>query len=113
MSSYEDKGPNDVTAMFRIAYDVAVGRCDLCPRCGKAPVSKVLHIRDPVKRARSTCSRSATPAMTRVNHALSKPMASPMTLANMRKTATMPSQRRLRRLAAIKPTSTSMRCRRT
>jgi hypothetical protein len=51
MSSYEDKGPNDVTAMFRIAYDVAVRRCDLCPRCGKAPVSKVLHIRDPVKGA--------------------------------------------------------------
>jgi hypothetical protein len=47
MSGYEDKGPDDVTATFRIAYDVAVRRCDLCPRCGKAPISKALRIRDP------------------------------------------------------------------
>ena len=49
MSGYEDKGPDDVTATFRIAYDVAVRRCDLCPRCGKAPVSKVLLIAAPSK----------------------------------------------------------------
>jgi hypothetical protein len=38
----------DVTARFRLAYDVAIRRCDLCQRCGKAPVSKVLRIKDPV-----------------------------------------------------------------
>ena len=43
--------PHDVTAAFPIAYDVAVRRCDLCPRCGKAPMSKVLRIRDSVKGA--------------------------------------------------------------
>jgi hypothetical protein len=43
--------PDDVTAMFRIAYDVAIRRCDVCQRCGKAPVSKVLRIGDPVKGA--------------------------------------------------------------
>ena len=51
MRAYEDKSPDDVTAMFRIASDVAVRRCDLCPQCGKAPVSKVLLINDPVKGA--------------------------------------------------------------
>jgi hypothetical protein len=40
--------PDNVTAMFRIAYDVAIRRCDVCERCGKARVSKVLRIRDPV-----------------------------------------------------------------
>jgi hypothetical protein len=48
--------PDDVTAMFRIAYDVAIRRCDVCERCGKAPVSKVLRIRDPVKGAFDTPS---------------------------------------------------------
>jgi hypothetical protein len=33
---------DDLTAMFRIAYDVPVRRCDVCERCGKAPVSKAL-----------------------------------------------------------------------
>jgi len=47
---------DDVTAMFRIAYDVAIRRCDVCQRCGKAPVSKVLRIRDPVKGAFDTPS---------------------------------------------------------
>jgi hypothetical protein len=37
----------DVTARFRLAYDVAIRRCDLCERCGKSPVSKVLRIKDP------------------------------------------------------------------
>jgi hypothetical protein len=41
----------DVTARFRLAYDVAIRRCDLCERCGKSPVSKVLHIKDPVEGA--------------------------------------------------------------
>jgi hypothetical protein len=39
---------DDVTAVFRIAYDVAIRRCDLCARCGKAPISKALLIKDPV-----------------------------------------------------------------
>jgi hypothetical protein len=26
----------DVTALFRLAYDVAIRRCDVCERCGKA-----------------------------------------------------------------------------
>jgi len=38
----------DVTARFRLAYDVAIRRCDLCERCGKSPVSRVLRIKDPV-----------------------------------------------------------------
>jgi hypothetical protein len=40
--------PDDVTAMFRIAYDVGIRRCGLCARCGKAPISKALRIKDPV-----------------------------------------------------------------
>ena len=48
MRGYEDKDPDDLTAMFRIAYDVAVRRCDVCERCGKAPVSKALRIKEPV-----------------------------------------------------------------
>jgi hypothetical protein len=47
---------DDVTAMFRLAYDVAIRRCDLCQRCGKAPVTKVLRIRDPVGGAFDTPS---------------------------------------------------------
>ena len=46
MRGYEDKDPDDLTAMFRIAYDVAVRRCDVCERCGKAPVSKALRIKE-------------------------------------------------------------------
>jgi hypothetical protein len=41
----------DVTARFRLAYDVAIRRCDLCERCGKAPVSKALCIKDPIEGA--------------------------------------------------------------
>jgi hypothetical protein len=48
MRGHEDKDPDDVTGMFRIAYDVAIRRCDVCERCGKAPVSKALRIKDPV-----------------------------------------------------------------
>ena len=48
--------PDDVTAMFRIAYDVAIRRCDVCERCGKTPVSKVLRIRDPIGGAFDTPS---------------------------------------------------------
>ena len=44
MRDYADKDPDDVTAMFRIAYDVANRRCDVCERRGKAPVSKALRI---------------------------------------------------------------------
>ena len=36
----------DITARFRLAYDVKARRSDLCERCGKAPVSKVLRIKD-------------------------------------------------------------------
>ena len=39
--------PDDVTVVFRIAYEVVVTRCDLCPRCGKAPIAKALLIKDP------------------------------------------------------------------
>jgi hypothetical protein len=49
--------PDDVTTTFRITYDVAVRRCDLCARCGKAPVSKALLIRDLVKGASDTPSK--------------------------------------------------------
>jgi hypothetical protein len=48
MRGYEGRDPADVTAMFRLAYDVAIRRCDVCERCGKAPVSKALRIKDPV-----------------------------------------------------------------
>jgi hypothetical protein len=48
MRGYEDKDPDDLTAMFRIAYDVAVRRCDVCERCRKAPVSKALRTKEPV-----------------------------------------------------------------
>jgi hypothetical protein len=41
----------DVTARFPVTYDVAYRRCDLCERCGKAPVSKALRIKDPVEGA--------------------------------------------------------------
>jgi hypothetical protein len=44
MRGYEGKDPADVTAMFRMAYDAAIRRCDVCERCGKAPVSKALRI---------------------------------------------------------------------
>ena len=69
MRGYEDKDPDDVTVMFRIAFDVAIRRCDVCERCGKAPLSKALRIEDPVWGAfgtRRTCSRSATPVTTPV-----------------------------------------------
>ena len=48
MRGYEGKDPADMTAMFRMAYDAAIRRCDVCERCGKAPVSKALRIKDPV-----------------------------------------------------------------
>jgi hypothetical protein len=38
----------DVTARFRRAYDAAMRRCDLCERCGKAPIAKALRIKDPI-----------------------------------------------------------------
>jgi hypothetical protein len=41
----------DLTARFRLAYDVAIRRCDVCERCGKAPVSKALRINDPIEGA--------------------------------------------------------------
>jgi hypothetical protein len=41
----------DITARFRLAYDVAIRRCDVCERCGKAPVSKALRIKDPIEGA--------------------------------------------------------------
>ena len=41
----------DVTARFRLAYDVAIRRCDVCERCGKAPASKALRIKDPIEGA--------------------------------------------------------------
>jgi hypothetical protein len=41
----------EVTARFRLAYDGAIRRSDLCERCGKAPVSKALRIKDPVEDA--------------------------------------------------------------
>jgi hypothetical protein len=56
MRGYEGIDPADVTAMFRIAYDVAIRRCDVCERCGKAPVSKALRIKDPVYGAFDTPS---------------------------------------------------------
>jgi hypothetical protein len=34
--------------MFRLAYDVAIRRWDVCERRGEAPVSKVLRVKDPV-----------------------------------------------------------------
>ena len=37
-----------MTALFQIAYDVAIRRADACEHCGKAPVSKALRIMDPV-----------------------------------------------------------------
>ena len=37
-----------MTALFQIAYDVAIRRADVCEHCGKAPVSKALRIMDPV-----------------------------------------------------------------
>jgi hypothetical protein len=39
---------SEVTARFRLAYDAAIRRCDLCERCGKAPVAKALRIKDPI-----------------------------------------------------------------
>jgi hypothetical protein len=48
MRGYEGKDPDDVTAMFGIAYDVAIRRCDVCERCGQAPVFKALRIKDPI-----------------------------------------------------------------
>ena len=41
----------DVTARFRLAYDAAIRRCEVCERCGQAPVSKALRIKDPVEGA--------------------------------------------------------------
>ena len=69
MRDYADKDPDDVTAMFRIAYDVANRRCDVCERCGKAPVSKALRITDRFgvrSTRRRTCLQCATPATTPV-----------------------------------------------
>jgi|HubBroStandDraft_4_1064222.scaffolds.fasta_scaffold1309760_1 hypothetical protein len=54
MRGYEGRDPADVTAMFRLAYDVATRRCAVCERCGKAPVSKALRIKDPVSGADDT-----------------------------------------------------------
>jgi hypothetical protein len=51
MRGDEGRDTADVTARFRLAYDVAIRRCDLCERCGKAPVSKVLRIKNPVEGA--------------------------------------------------------------
>jgi hypothetical protein len=38
----------EVTAKFRRAYNDAITRSDVCERCGKAPVSKALRVKDPV-----------------------------------------------------------------
>jgi hypothetical protein len=43
-----DEDTADVTARFRLAYDVAIRRRDVCERCGKAPVSKALRIKYPI-----------------------------------------------------------------
>jgi hypothetical protein len=51
MRGYEGSDPNEVTAMFRLAYEVAIRRCNVCERCGKWPVSKALRIKDPVEEA--------------------------------------------------------------
>jgi hypothetical protein len=46
-----DLGAADATGRFRLAYDVAIRRCDICERCGKAPVSRALRIQDPIEGA--------------------------------------------------------------
>ena len=46
-----DLDTTDVTARFRLAYDVAIRRCDVCERSGKAHVAKALRIKDPVEGA--------------------------------------------------------------
>ena len=46
----------DVTARFRLAYDAAIRRCEVCERCGQAPVSKALRINEPVWGASDTPS---------------------------------------------------------
>jgi hypothetical protein len=51
MRGVEGRGTADATAMFRLAYDVAIGCCHLCERCDKAPVSKALRIKDPIEGA--------------------------------------------------------------
>jgi hypothetical protein len=51
MLGYEDRDPAEVTAMFRLAYDAAIRRCDVCERCGKSAVSKALRVKDPVEGA--------------------------------------------------------------
>jgi hypothetical protein len=51
MRGDEGRGTADATAMFRLAYDVAIRRTDLCERCGRAAVSKALRIKDPVEGA--------------------------------------------------------------
>jgi hypothetical protein len=51
MRGDEGRGTADATAMFRLAYDVAIRRCEVCERCGQAPVSKALRIKDPVEGA--------------------------------------------------------------
>jgi hypothetical protein len=56
MRGYEGSDTAEVTASFRLAYDVAIRRCDLCERCGKSPVSKTLRIKDPVEGAFDTPS---------------------------------------------------------
>jgi hypothetical protein len=67
MRGYEGRDPADVTAMFRIAYDGAIRRCDVCERCGEAPVSKVLRVKDSVwvrltrRRICWRCARRVTP----------------------------------------------------
>jgi hypothetical protein len=40
-----DLDTGDVTAGFRLAYDAAIRRCEVCERCGQAPVSKALRIK--------------------------------------------------------------------
>jgi hypothetical protein len=51
MRGYDGRDPNEVTAMFRLEYEAAIRRCDVCERCGKSPVSKALRIKDPVEEA--------------------------------------------------------------
>jgi hypothetical protein len=56
MPGYEGKDPDDVAAILQIACDIAIGRADVCERCGKAPVSKAPRIKDPVWSAFDTPS---------------------------------------------------------
>jgi hypothetical protein len=69
MRGYEGKDPDDVTAMFGIAYDVAIRRCAFASAAAKRRSRKrsALRIRFGGRSTRRrTCSRSATPATTPV-----------------------------------------------